>query len=94
MNRTEFKVKALENIDQLFNKVDEMEQKKELLTEKLKKEYYKQVADLKERKADLVKKLDAVESAPESKFEAAKQAYSETLKRYKTRYNELSKLFK
>jgi SMC interacting uncharacterized protein involved in chromosome segregation len=94
MNKTEFKVKALETIDGFYKEVENLERKKNDLSEKLKREYEKQLAVLNTRKAGLKNKLDAVENAAEAKREQAKEAYSEALQRYKTEISQLSKLFK
>jgi hypothetical protein len=94
MNKTEFKVKALETIDTFFDEVENLGQKKNSLNESLKKEFEKQLAVLNERKAGLKKKLDKVENAAEAKREQAKEAYSEAFNRYKTEIEQLRKLFK
>lgn len=94
MNKLEFKVKALETIDSFFDQVEKLEQKKDDLSDGLKKEYEKQILALKDRKTELLKKLDDLEKGSKNITETAREAYLESLKRYKTSFNKLTQLFK
>lgn len=53
MERDKFKDDAKKMIDELFNKIDTLERKKDNVKDSAKEQYVKQIADLKEKKNEL-----------------------------------------
>lgn len=94
MNRIDYKTKANKNIDEIFDKVENLKQKKEELSSSLKQKYDANIEVLNKRKAELMSKYEAIKNAPDSNWEKAKQEFSESLTHYKEGFNELKKVFK
>lgn len=94
MNKTEFKLKANKNIDEIFEKVENLNQKKNNLSSSLKEQYDLKIEALNKMKKELKKKYDAVQNSSDSNWEKAKKEFSESFDHYKAGFTELSKFFK
>lgn len=94
MDKKEFKKKANKSIDEIFDKVEKLNQKKDSLNSSLKKQYEKNIEALNKKKAELKKKYDAMQNTSDSNWEKAKKEFSESLSHYKAGFTELGKLFK
>lgn len=76
MERAEFKAKAKKKIDDLFSKIEELEDRKEQLKDDVRKEYEQHIFDLKVKKAELEMEFNALEQETEDKWESVKQSFS------------------
>ena len=93
-NRIEFKLKTLETIDNTFDQLDKLEQKKDDLNDSLKQRYDEQMASLKKQRAELKMTLEELENNSESNWDETKEIISKSMKHYKSGFEELGKLFK
>jgi len=94
MNKTEFKIKANKSIDEIFDKVEMLKQKKDQLSGSMKEKYEMKIDALNKKKAELIKKYEAIKNSSDSNWEKAKKEFSDSLTHYKAGFTELSKLFK
>jgi predicted nucleic acid-binding Zn-ribbon protein len=94
MDKTTFKIKALETIDTMYDEVDKLHQRRDKLNDSLKESYDKSLEDLNRRKTELQEKLKAVENASEENWQQAKDALSKSMEHYKAGFNELKNVFK
>lgn len=94
MNRIDFKIKANKNIDEIYNEIENLKKKKDQLSSSLKQKYDSSIEALNKRKEDLKKKYEAIQNAPDSNWEKAKNEFTESFNHYKEGFKELSKLFK
>jgi len=93
MDRTEFKNKAKASIDDIFAKIDEMEAKKNSISEDLKHEYEETLFSLRLKKAELQLKYDEMLNAKEEKWEEVKTVFSSASESFKEGFSRLATLF-
>jgi len=94
MDKKEFKKKANKSIDEIFDKVEKLKQKKDQLSGSMKEKYEMKIDALNKKKAELMKKYEAIKSSSDNNWERAKMEFSESFSHYKAGFTELSKLFK
>ncbi len=93
MDKTKAKVKALETIDQVYDQVEKLNQRRDSLNASLRQNYDKQLENLNRRKLELKGKLAAVENASEENWNEVKDALSTSLDHYRAGFQELRKIF-
>jgi chromosome segregation ATPase len=93
MDKIKAKVKALETIDQVYDQIEKLNQRRDTLNASLKQSYDKQLDSLNRRKQELKGKLAEMESASEENWNEVKEALSVSLDHYKAGFQELKKIF-
>ena len=94
MDKIKFKMKALKTIDNLFDKVEKLEKRKDELNDSLLINYYTISGIVNKRKEELKEKLDDVEQASDETLAKAKQAFSKSQKKFTMEFARLKELFK
>lgn len=94
MDKIEFKIKALKTIDNLFDKVEKLEKRKDELNNNLLINYYTISGILNNRKEDLKEKLEDIQHTSGENLAKANNAFSESLKKCSNEYAKLKDLFK
>ncbi|MFT4968641.1 MAG: putative nucleic acid-binding Zn-ribbon protein [Chitinophagales bacterium] len=94
MNKQEFKAKAKKSIDDLFSKIDALEEKRRELNSEFNREYEKELKKLKEKKLDLQSKYDDLENASEDKWDDVKISFSKASESFKKGFLDLLSIFK
>jgi len=94
MTREEFKEKAKQGIDELFTKIDELEKKKDDVTDDLKNSYNDQISELNKRKEELKLKFLKLMGATDQDWEEHKNSFDSTYATFKEGYYKLSSFFK
>lgn len=77
MTRDEFQVKAKEQVDVLFKKINELEAKSEELADGARAEISEQVSHLKKKKDEMEKKLHGYADVAEERWEDFSGEFSE-----------------
>jgi chromosome segregation ATPase len=93
MNREEFKEKAKNQIDHLFEEIDNLEKKKDKAEDAVKSKYENQIEQLKEKKFNLQQKYTRLENAAEDKWDDAKEAFSEATDDFKAGLSKVGEAF-
>lgn len=88
-----FREKAKKQIDEMADKIHELEAKKEKASAKVKAEYEKQLISLKETKKKAQIKFDQMSDATEHKWEEAMSVFSDASKSFKEGFSKISRLF-
>jgi chromosome segregation ATPase len=94
MEREEFKQKAKQSIDDLFNRIEKLEAKMDKAKADAKLKYKAELDELKLKKADMQSKYDKLENAVEEKWEEVKNAFIESAPDFKNGFSRLGKIFK
>ncbi len=94
MDKTQFKSKANEAIDAIFDKAEQLDRRRASLNDNLKHQYDQQMTSLKQRKKDVQDKFNELQNAGNEKWEEARQAFSSSFEHYKAGFDELTRLFK
>lgn len=94
MDRNTFKEKAKKSIDNLFAKIDQLEQKREKFQGDAKVKYEEKIAQLKIKRAELQQKYQNMKNASPEKWEEAKEAFNKSLDSFKAGLSKLGELFK
>lgn len=94
MDRNTFKEKAKKSIDNLFAKIDQLEQKREKFQGDTKVKYEEKIAQLKIKRAELQQKYQNMKNASPEKWEEAKEAFNKSLDSFKAGLSKLGELFK
>ena len=75
MEKSTFKVKAKQQIDEIFSKIDLLEAEKEKSKHEMKAEYMDKITKLHEQKGEQKNKLEDLENATEDKWDETKEAF-------------------
>ncbi len=94
MDKNEFKEKAKRSIDDLFDKIEELDSKKEKASEKMKAEYNENIANIKVMRADLLEKYKALEHASAENWEEKKAVFNSSMESLKEGFSKLANIFK
>ncbi len=94
MEKQEFKEKAKKSIDDLFAKIEILEQKKEKASAETKARYNKIIADVKILQKDLQAKYKAFENSSSEDWEEKKKVLNSSLESFKEGFSRLSAIFK
>ena len=94
MNRTEFKEKAKQTVDDFFAKMDELESKKNQAKEEVKSSYDRKVEKLKAEKAGLKEKYNNLMTVSDEKWEETKKAFTNASESFKEGVAEITSLVK
>ena len=92
MNRQEFKEKAKKTLDNVFAKIEKIENKSQNVSEKVKSEFNEEIAELKMEKARLEKKFHDLENSSEEQWEKSKAVFNESANSFKEGFEKLGKL--
>ena len=93
MDREEFKAKAAQRIDAIFDRLDELEAKKEHASESMKEEYHEIVERLKAERDDLKEHYQALKSDSGERWDKVKSAWEHAADRFAEGFRELGKMF-
>lgn len=93
MNREEFKEKAKGVIDDIFVKIDELEEKKENFEGEAKEKYEEKLKELEEKKEELEKKYKDLEEGAEGKWEEVKESFSKSADFFRQGIKDLMNIF-
>ncbi|WP_439185437.1 hypothetical protein [Carboxylicivirga taeanensis] len=93
MDKETFKENAKKSIDDIFDKIDELEAKKANTTAETKAAYNKKIAELKSKKDDLKIKYDELLNTTGANWDEAKKSFSESADLFKKGIQELTSLF-
>lgn len=93
MNKEEFKEKAKNQIDHLFDEIDDLEKKKDNAEATMKSKYDNQIEQLKQKKFTLQQKYTRLENAAEDKWDEAKDAFSEATEDFKAGLSKVGEVF-
>lgn len=94
MEKTELKLKAIETIDKVYDRIEKLNKRRDTLNASLKETYDEQIEKLSKRRAELKEKLNELENASEERWKEAKEAFSVSLEHYKAGFEELKRIFK
>lgn len=93
MDRAEFKTKAKASIDDIFAKIDELEARKNSISEELRHDYEETLFSLRLKKAELQARYDDMLNAKEEKWEEVKTVFSSASESFKEGFARLATLF-
>jgi uncharacterized protein YdcH (DUF465 family) len=94
MDREKFQSKAKKTIDEIFDKIEELEVKKNKAVGKTKAGYEENIAELKVKKLELQARYDKLAEATEENWEEVKEAFSSALDSFKEGFSKIASLFK
>lgn len=89
MERDKFKDDAKKMVDDIFNKIDEMEMKKDKVKDSAKERYMNQVAELKTKKNELKKSYENLLETTEGNWDDAKKSFTQSTNHFKKGLQEL-----
>lgn len=93
MSKEDVKKNAKKNIDKLFDEIDNMEAKKDQLSETSRKKYNEKISDLKERKEHLIKKYHELENVGEDKWDEIAASFDKAGESFKKGFKEIAEIF-
>ncbi|MCA1757771.1 MAG: hypothetical protein LC649_09975 [Bacteroidales bacterium] len=94
MDRNEFRTNAKKKIDEIFQQIDELENKRDKAGNDIKSSYNEMLGNLKKEGTELQKRYDSLQNASDDKWEEAKKAFSESTESFKEGFNRIFSLFK
>jgi 1,2-phenylacetyl-CoA epoxidase catalytic subunit len=94
MDREEFKKKAMQSLNEIFARIDELDAKKDKVKANVKAEYEEKLSRLKTQKANLQQKYEKLTDASEEKWEEVKDGFNNATKSLNEGFSELLSLFK
>lgn len=92
MNKETYKAKAKEELNELFARLNELENQKDISEAEAKAEYDSKINELKTKKSELETKYAQLEDASEDKWEEAKEAFSAASEDFKTGFSKITDL--
>lgn len=93
MTKEEIKAKASEALADAKSKIQELDAKKDSISEELKSEFQEKMDALKAKKDALEAKIDDLEEDAEEKWEEIKDILGDSLKSFKEGFANLGRLF-
>jgi 5'-3' exonuclease len=94
MEKQEFREKAKQSIDEIFDKIEELKAKKDEAKAELVGKYEEQIAELEAKRDELQSKYDQLIDAAEDKWEDVKGAFTESAASFKEGFSKLLSPFK
>jgi len=94
MDREEFKKKAMQSLNEIFARIDELDAKKDKVKANVKAEYEEKLSRLKTQKANLQQKYEKLTDASEEKWEEVKDGFNNATKSLNEGFSELLSMFK
>lgn len=94
MDKQEFRLKAKKGIDDIFNKINELEAKKNIVKDEVKVKYNERIKELKIKKADLLKNYNCLIESADEKWEETKIMFTKALDSIKGEFVEIKAFFK
>ena len=94
MDRENFKNKAKESIDEIFAKIDALEEQKEKAIGNAKAEYEQKLSELSAKKDELQAKYDQLVATSEENWEEVKEAFSAASESFKDGFSKIASIFK
>jgi hypothetical protein len=94
MDREEFKEKAKKGIDDLFAKIEELDQKKDMVQDQVKAKYNEKIAELKIKKAELQLKYQSLKESSGDKWDDAKGSFNTSFESLKEGFSKLTEILK
>ncbi len=94
MDKENIKSEIKNNIDVLFDKINELEAKKDEAVGEAKEKYAEKLEELKATKENLSAKYDEIMDASEEKWEELKDSLSSSLDSFKEGFSKIGNLFK
>ena len=90
MNREEFRIKAKQEIDEIVNKIDDLESKKIEAQDNIREKYEATLTKLRRSKDDLTNKYKRLTEATENNWLDAKESFRNASKEFKQGMSELT----
>lgn len=84
MNREEFHAYADKKIDEMYDKIEELEKKRDEATAAAKEKYGEQIEAAKKKRDELKSDLDKLKSASEDSWDELRAAFNESAESFKT----------
>jgi len=94
MEKQEFREKAKQSIDEIFDKIEELKARKAEAKAEFQDTYKEQIEVLEVKKAELEVKYNNLLDVAEDKWEEVKQAFSESTVSFKEGFSKLFSVFK
>lgn len=98
MKKDEFKSKAKNVLDQVVDRISELEGKINYVAEDLKEEYFKQIENLRDIRDNLSSKLDKYDNIADNKWDVVKESasnfFSSVSEAWKENYDKVAEAFK
>mgnify|MGYP001551165300 CR=1 FL=1 len=92
MDKEEAKVKAKNSIDQITEKIESMEQKKDEITSDVKNEFEEQMKNIKSLRTEMRQKYDEMKQKTDARWEDAQEAFSLASNKFEQGFSELKEL--
>lgn len=92
MNKEEAKAKAKNSIDQITEKIESMERKKDEITSDVKNEFEEQIKNLKSLRTEMRQKYDEMKQKTDARWEEAQEAFSRASNKFEQGFSELKEL--
>jgi hypothetical protein len=86
MNREEFHSFARRKIDEMYDNIEEIERKKDKLSEAAKAKFSSQIDELKQKRGELVDKLNDIKETGTYSWDEMKAAFNESAESFKTHF--------
>lgn len=93
MTREEAKAKAAKSIDEMYNKLEALDAKKEILEDKAKKEYAEMRENMMAKKVDLEVYIKEVDAASDDAFDELKVAFGKSSEAFKEAFGNIKSRF-
>ena len=94
MDRNEFRTNAKKKIDEIFLKIEELENKRDKAGDDIKNSYNEILENLKKKGAELQERYDSLQETSDDKWDEAKAAFSESTESFKEGFNRIFSLFR
>ncbi len=92
MNTKKYKRDAKQTIDQLFDKIEALEKRKDSISDKLSEDFSQKLSALKDAKLDLLTKYEELESAADKKWDASKNSFNQATAYFEKGLKEIASL--
>ncbi|MFN3997877.1 hypothetical protein [Algoriphagus sp.] len=93
MTLEELKAKVGEALADAKSKIEELDAKKDSISEELKDEFQERIDELRAKKEELESKIDELEDVSEDKWEEIKDVLGDSIKSFKEGFTNLGRLF-
>lgn len=94
MNKEKFRIEAHKAIENVVQKLESLERKKDTVNSELKAKINNQISDLTKKKKELEKKFNELKSATDENWNELKDSYNKSLAHFKAGLSEMEKIVK
>jgi dTDP-4-amino-4,6-dideoxygalactose transaminase len=93
MEKEKFRIKAKDTVDNVFNKIEEMEMKRNHVSQNMKAKYDEQIAALKAKYNDLEEQYKKLQLESGQAWNDSKQKFSESADYFKSGLAKIAEIF-